>query len=94
MQSGCAGIWRGNGEFVARVSTVGAMGSKGADFPIFVPGTTRSTRSYQVYSSIFCPDLLVFEARPKPIAASETLVETSSTMEYLTCLYTRAHGES
>ena len=29
-----------------------------------------------------------------PIAASATLIEKPTTLEYLSCLYTRAHGQS
>ena len=39
----------------------------------------------------FCPHIFVFEARLKPIAASATLVEKSTTLEYLPCLCIHEH---
>ena len=49
---------------------------------------------HHTHQCFFVHSSLFFEARLKPIAASATWIPKSTTLEYLPCLYTRAHGES
>ena len=58
----------------------------------FFSSSTAAVK-HTVRSIFFVHISLFFEARLKPIAASATLIEKSTTLEYLPCLYTRAHGE-
>ena len=44
--------------------------------------------------SVFVHISSLFEARLKPIAPSVTWIPKPTTLEYLPCLYARAHGES
>ena len=59
------------------------------DVNVFCSSTASTkTQYFFVHISSFV------EARLKPIAASAALIEKSTTLEYLPCLYTRGHGES